>query len=108
MRDDRLGRGSRPLQIRGFAVGSNIGNFIIHHVQLPHSKDMTRSSTLCFLPVLHHSFSVLPFSKLSRISTLVRRTCRPCVPNPIIAPNSAEKSSVLASYERSYFRSLLT
>ena len=51
----------------GFAVASNIGNFIIHHVQLPHSKDMTRSSTVCFLPVLHHSFSVLPFSKLSRL-----------------------------------------
>jgi hypothetical protein len=44
---------------------------------------MTRSSTVCFLPVLHHSFSVLPFSKLSRISNLVRRTCRPCVQNAV-------------------------
>src|SRR5882672_10997307 len=101
MRDDRLGRGSRPLQIRGLAVGSSIGKFIIHHVQLPHSKDMTRSSTVCFLAVLHHSFSILPFSMLSRVSNLVRRACRPCVPNPVIAPNSAEKSRVLASYDRS-------
>src|SRR5882672_7497507 len=93
MRDDRLGRGSRPLQIRSFAVGSNIGNFIIHHVQLPHSKEMTRSSTVCFLAVLHHSFSVLPFSMLSRVSNLVRRACRPCVPNPVIAPNSALRGS---------------
>ena len=38
----------------------------------------------------------------------MRRACDPCVPNPVIAPNSAEKSSVLASYERSYFRSLPT
>jgi hypothetical protein len=28
---------------------------------------MTQSSTVCFLPVLHHSFSELPFSKLSRL-----------------------------------------
>src|SRR6266481_5872364 len=27
----------------------------------------TRSSTVCFLPVSHYSFSVLPFSKLSRL-----------------------------------------
>jgi hypothetical protein len=32
----------------------------------------------------------------------------PCVPNPVIALYSAEKSSVLASYDLGYFRSFLT
>jgi hypothetical protein len=36
------------------------------------------------------------------------RICDPCVPNPVIVSHSFEKSSFLASYERSYFRSFLT
>jgi len=31
----------------------------------------------------------------------------PCVPNPVIAPHSAEKSRVLASFDPSYVRSFL-
>jgi len=45
--------------------------------------DMTRSSTVC-LTSLHHSFSVLPFSRLSHISNLVRRTC------PLLHPERSE------------------
>jgi hypothetical protein len=34
-------------------------------------------------------------------------SCEPGVPNPVIAPHSAEKSSVLALYDFGYFRSFL-
>jgi hypothetical protein len=32
----------------------------------------------------------------------------PCVPNPVIAPHSPEKSRVLASFDVGYVRSFLT
>ena len=32
----------------------------------------------------------------------------PCIPNPVIAPHWAEKSSVFVSYYHGYFRSFLT
>jgi hypothetical protein len=52
-----------------------------------------------------------PTSGLARVSGAVqfpRLTSNACVPNPVIAPPSAEKSRVLASHYLGYFRSFLT
>src|SRR5882762_8811256 len=64
-----IASGEAPVRSKAGALLSPaalvISSFIMH--SCPTQKDMTRSSTVCFLPVLDDSFSVLPFSKLSRL-----------------------------------------
>src|SRR6266850_2951072 len=64
-----IASGEAPVRSKAGALLSPaalvISSFIMHGC--PTQKDMTRSSTVCFLPVLDDSFSVLPFSKLSRL-----------------------------------------